>query len=383
MRSRDGPHARPSENLPTFAEGLRWALAAVLVLQFFLRGFAPTVFDIVVALIQASGSGVCGTACDMGVSSVIPWGVFLGAHFLQIRVLRRLGPFPYSNGQVVLMALLPGYNLYGSVALFSAQAEAMERLGGGRSLGFEIRAATAMASGLAVALIVVSARAIRPLLMSPEAPNAGNLPGTGSSIMILSLVLLLLRLYVLARLQIAHRLVLAQRSAPLPAEASLPTTLGLPGARTSVATTGLALLAGGLALFVPPTSAWKARPPIPTPTATATVVTAAAPHRLASGGAVSTSEGPADANAGAAAPAAPEPPPSLPSGYLLAGRTVDAWRERLSLLRARNDEEGKRLFTLTRDRAVANGLLVTERDNVLQIEPSAERIAAARAEAGR
>ncbi len=50
----------------------------------------------------------------------------------------------------------------------------------------------------------------------------------------------------------------------------------------------------------------------------------------------------------------------LESEVLVAGRAVAWWRERLAALHARSDDEGRRLYALTRERAIANGLQVEE-----------------------
>lgn len=354
----------PAPANPALAEGLRWGLAAVLVLQVFVAGLAPSLLVTVLRL--ARWYVARGIVLDLTplVSSAIPWLVFLGAQLAHIGFLRRLGSYPYTNGQVALMALLPGYNLFGSVELFASQGATMERLGAARGLALELRALAAMASGLAVAVAVLVARALGSVLDASVVP-APVQPGLLRSIIVLSLALLLVRLAVLARVQIATRsLLVAQRAGALPDLEPQPALPGLPGPRRSVAVTALALAAGWNALTLPPpplrgrpleleifTTAPFARAPAPEP--------ARAPE--------------------AAAPSAPPPTPSHVAG----GRTVEWWRDRLRALAVRGDADGQQLFEATRARAVANGLEIAGAGAELRVEPGAERIAGPAAEGTR
>lgn len=70
----------------------------------------------------------------------------------------------------------------------------------------------------------------------------------------------------------------------------------------------------------------------------------------------------------AAAPAAAAPPSQAPV-RLAAGRTAGWWRDRLAMLKGRGDEEGQRLYALTRERAERNGLRVTEGPAGIEVEP--------------
>lgn len=360
----------PFEHLALLVRAARWALAAVLVLQVFLGGAVPTVIEAVVLLTRPGGAGSCAGRCDLALPVAIPWVLFLAVHLLQVRVLRRLGGFPYSDRQVALMALLPGYNLRGAVELFSAQGEAMERLGAARHVGLELRAAAAMASGLAVAQALILLRVLRPFDAVPALVAA---PAAARSVFFLTLTVLFLRLYVLARVELAMRpLVASGRAAALREKPPTAAPPGLPGLRSAAAAVVLALAAAGFALKPIPRLAGELAA---APVAGASPSVAGAVPEV-------TLPVPAAAAAPAQAPRAPEPP-SLPTGYLLAGRPVEWWRDRLTLLRARSDDAGHRMFELTRERAVANGLIVMEREGRVAVEPSPALVAAAREEATR
>jgi hypothetical protein len=65
-------------------------------------------------------------------------------------------------------------------------------------------------------------------------------------------------------------------------------------------------------------------------------------------------------------PPAPAFETELHAKHLFGGRTVASWSDRLTKLRARGDGEGRVLFALTKERALANQLLIEERaDGVL------------------
>lgn len=385
---RENPQPEPALANPSVAEGMRWGLAAVLVIQVFLGSIAPSLLFTLLGHSRVSGVNALAVDPMPLVAGSIPWLVFLGAHLSHIRFLRRLGPYPYTDGQVVLMALLPGYNLVGSVELFASQGALMERLGGGRGLGLQLRAAGSAASGLAVAEVVLRARVLGAAVLDPSLAPSTAAPGTVRALLLVSLALLLVRLIVLSRLQLATRALLAaHRAGALPALEQRP---GLPGARSSLAAVALTLVAGWIALALPP-FARRDEPSRPVSSARAPGKRAA-PARTAPEtppsppppevAPVEPSPGPAKASTElAAAASAPPAPPVLPPGYLLGGRTLYWWQERLRSLRSRSDDAGQRLFELTRERASANGLVVTGDGGELRVEASSDRIAAALAEA--
>lgn len=359
-----GDHAAAQPANPVLADGLRWGLAAVLVVQTF-TGMAPSL--VLVGVLLSRSTAQLDPAFLAG--GLIPWLVYLGTHLAQVHYLRQLGPYPYSSVQVALMALLPGYNLFGAVELYGSQGEAMERLGAGEGLAFEVRGAAAMASSLALALMLLVTRWLAPIAFDRSRPVPQPPPGLMRAIIITAVALLLARLYVLARLQLATRALAAARlDGPPPALPAAPAVPGLPGPGRSIAAIALALVGAGFT--VAGSGAVPAAPQDLSIFSRAPIVKVI-PERSA--------PAPAPEKAVAARPAAPAKP-ALPPDTLLGGRTVEWWRDRLRALRLRADEEGKGLYQLTRERAVLNGLVVTDVGDGLQVEPSPQRIAAARAE---
>jgi hypothetical protein len=353
----------PAGALDLIAEGALWAMALVLIAQTFLGFVAPTVLDALLELWVYRRTGACGPVCDLAYTSLLPWLVFVAMHLLQARLLRRGGAFPYSTGQIVLMALLPSYNLHGTVALFSAEADELERRGGGRSLGLELRAASALASGLAVALTLCWLRMMHPVLTESRPVMARPFPPS-RPVVVLAVWLLLVRLYVLARLQLAQRHVRTSSAAP---PVAFRHAAGLPGATVAVGIAALAVLAGALAF--PPLAAVSvgAEPQQAPATAAAGPTTVVDPQGLR----------PRPAAATELAPPRPAEPPRLPADHLMGGRTLEEWRARLGTLRARTDEEGRQLYELTRARAERNGLKVTEGEGAVEVNAPPELIESA------
>lgn len=364
------PPAQATEPLASMVSGLQWALALVLVLQALFGAALPSVTDAVVHRWLARHLGACLGPCQAVATPLLPWVVLAALHLAQARLLRRRGPFPLSDAQVLALTLVPGWNLAGAVALFTAEGEALERLGAGRGLARQLRAGAALAVGLGVAQVALAVGRLRPAIVAGWVdPAEVNLPGEAPGV--LTLAFLLACLFLLGRLQVAnHRLLASDRGAP--PSSSTGRTAG--GAATSALGSlleprlaiGVAVLAAAaVSLAALPTRRWQERsrpsaaglglptlPPAPTrPPATLAAAPAMRPAAPAPAPAVRS---------------APLPPPEA----LFAGRPATWWTDRLRRLAARTDPEGLELLALTRDRAVANGLAVLEGPDGPRVAPA-------------
>lgn len=353
---------------------LRLALGGVLVFQLLFPWLVPPLWATWIAAPWVTGVPFSVLSRTTYVIGFAPWVLFAAMLVAHGRTLRRAGGFPYDDAQVLWMALVPGYNLYGVWCLLREAGRALERLGGPAGTARDLR----WGAGAAIAL-----GALVPI---EGLYSAGRSAPPGSELFTLQLLLASARVFVLFRLHTAflaepvRRAILAAPlqpaapapppAAPVPQPAPAPATGGPLPARRTLAI-GAALTAAGVvvAFGVPALrrSLWEAEvrglergsaPPPAHPPANPP----ARPVRAAAAPSPAPLPIPA-----AALPARPSTP--IQTDRLFGGRTADWWQERIASLRRAPGEEERRLAELTVERARANGLTVREEGGAVRVSP--------------
>jgi hypothetical protein len=402
--------ARDPETLERTARTCRLALGAVVVAQFLFPALLQPLFSTWV-VVPLSGAPVAVLTRTSYLLGLAPWALLAAVQIAHARLLRRAG-FPFDDAQVIWMTLVPGYNVPGTVRLFTATGRALVALGAAPGLARDLRWASIAAVALGVAVPLEWVYAL----------GGGGVPITGTGLFAGAFLLLSLRILVLVRLHFAFT--------------AEPVRQALRAGPGSAVAAGAAEAAPPTATSLPPSTATSLPPStatsLPPPTATSAPARATArPHRAPSplrpivivGGATvvlvllvalaarlrrdptdelvraserayegslerqaelirgsSRATTPAAATSPAPA-AAPRPDPREPepaardlaarlaapsSGLpgppepLYGGRTVAWWEERIAELRRGLGEDAQRLGDLTVARARANGLSVEE-----------------------
>jgi hypothetical protein len=362
------PATGAADPLVQAAPFLPIALAALLGLQWALPMAAPPVFaQIAAGLVRGSQPFVATLPLLLG---ALPWAAYLALHLSQARLLRARGRFAWSDEAVTARALVPGYNVLGSASLFAAEGEALAALGAAPAAAGELRAAGLAASAAAATTFGLQLVAVA-LFPSGQAGLGADV--LGAFIQLLAVVTLVVRLFVLLRLRAATRQVLGMAPVPAPGAPRGPALAAVRGPAL-----GLVLCVVGLFAARWVYENHGLRPPLkPPPAALPPPIPALAPRPApALVAAAAAAPGPADPFA---RKGAPPPRAGFTDQTLLGGRPVAWWQSRLELLRGRTDPEGRELYQLTADRAVANGLEVKEVDGALRVYPS-EALRAALAE---
>lgn len=115
----------------TLIQGYRaglFGLAALLVLQILAPGAVPSLWGTFIGGPILAGLPPNLTSSFAVLLAVLSWLAYAAMHVCQGALLRRTASgFPYSTMQVVGLALVPGYNLYGAITLFGEAAVRLER----------------------------------------------------------------------------------------------------------------------------------------------------------------------------------------------------------------------------------------------------------------
>jgi hypothetical protein len=200
------------------ASGLRWALGILVVLQAAFPEVLQPLLPVWIAGPVVRGEPFAARSPLQLFIGGAPWLVYAAMHVVHARLLRRAGSFPFGDAEVVGMALVPLYNLYGSYRLFDEAAAGAERAGAGRRVASQIRAGAILSLALAVAQMVLylwflgRQPAFGPWPADPLAAALGTMA---------TLLLLAARLFLLWRLHPAMTAVAAAPAAR-PAEQAPP-----------------------------------------------------------------------------------------------------------------------------------------------------------------
>jgi hypothetical protein len=348
------------------------ALGTVLVFQQLLPDSVPPAFlRLTVALARGRPSGIGPAELLLG---LVPWALFLALQLGLARLLRVHGQLGLGDGRVAAMVLVPGYNVLGTAQLFSLEGAAMARLGAGPgTLPAELRV-----GGLAAAIMgaaVVGLSILEVAVWRGSGWASPLLLGTLASI--LGLGTLVVRLLLLVRLHAAIRPIAAL---PTPAEPLLVPVHEVWPAWAVASSVALCLLVPGLVRLAqppPPGPDWPDAPaelaPGPSPAQarpeSPASQDAAAPAVESAPSASAASTGPPK-EATSPAPARIPAAPCITEDWLAGGRPISWWTRRLELLRARSDPDGRALYQLTTERALANDLSILEEGAGVRAAPS-------------